>query len=475
MGRLVIEPIRRIEGHARVTVQLGADGQVEDARVQVTELRGFERILVGRPVGELPALTARICGICPVSHALAAALAGDRLLSAPPPPAAQRLRLLLQLSQLVSSHATSFFYLSGPDLALGPGGGPERRSILGLAAERPGLAGDGVALRRFGQEAVAAIAGKRIHAPYAVPGGVTHPLPPAARDTVAAGLPVALQAAERTLAWWCQEEPAHALEAQGGELDGLFLALQGEDGALSLGEGRLRLLSATGAPILDGADPATYASLLGEAQEPDSYLRFPFYRPLGYPAGLYRVGPLARLNAAARCGTPRADRALAAFRALSKGAVRSTFHAHRARLVEMVYALERMEELLGDPLLLDPEVRSPQGAPGGEAVGACEAPRGTLFHHYRADEHGLVTWANLVVATGQNGLAMNQAVRQVAGRWLGGGRITEPLLQRVEAALRAFDPCLSCATHALGAPAVRLRLVGPDGQQLDQVPRDGGD
>jgi len=474
MARLVIEPVRRIEGHARVSVQLGDDGQVLDARVQVTELRGFERIVVGRPVGELPALTARICGICPVSHALAAALAGDQLLGAPPPPAARKLRLLLQLGQLVSSHATSFFYLSGPDLALGPGMGPERGSILGLAAERPALAADGVALRRFGQEAVAAVAGQRIHAPYAVPGGVARPLAPAVRDAVAAALPAALQAAERVLAWWCEEEPAHAALARATELPGLFLALTGEGGRLSLGEGRLRLLSASGAPLLDGADPSGYAALLGEAQEPDSYPRFPFYRPLGYPAGLYRVGPLARLNAASRCGTPRADRALSAFRVLSAGPVRSTFHAHRARLVELLHALERMEELLQDPLLLDAEVRSPQGARGGEAVGACEAPRGTLFHHYRADAQGLVTWANLVVATGQNTLAMNQAVRQVAERWLSGGRITEALLARVEAAIRAFDPCLSCATHALSGPAVRLRLLGPGGELLDEVPRGEG-
>jgi NAD-reducing hydrogenase large subunit len=471
MGRVVtIDPVTRIEGRARVTIELDDAGRVVDARVHVLELRGFEAFCVGRPLREMPALTARICGICPASHALAAAKAGDEILGAAPPPAARRLRALVQVAQVVQSHALAFFHLSAPDLVLGHDADPARRSILGLAEVAPALARDGVRLRRFGQEVIERVAGRRVHASFAVPGGVARPLDPAARDAIAADLPAALAAAERALEWWQGAEPDHAEEAAScGSFDTLFLALVGPDGELAVDGGRLRLVSASGEVLADGVEPSGYADLISEDAEPWTYLRLARHRPSDREAGTYRVGPLARLNVVSRCGTPRAERALAAFRALSPGPVRSTFHAHRARLVEILWGLERIGELIGHPGILDPEVLAPPGEPRAEGVGACEAPRGTLFHHYRVDRDGLVTWANLVVATGQNGLAMNRAVRQIAGRWLSGARITPSLLNRVEAGIRAFDPCLSCSTHAFGGRVVALRLVGPAGRVLDEV------
>ena len=471
---VVIDPVTRIEGRARVTIRLADDGSVEDARVQVTDLRGFEALCVGRPLSEMPALTARVCGICPVSHSLAAAKAGDAILGADPPPAARRLRQLVQFAQLVQSHALSFFYLSVPDFVVGHDGDPAERSILGVARALPWLAQDGVSLRRFGQEVIAHAAGQRVHPAYAVPGGVARPLPALARERILAELPAAFAAAERALAWWSRTSSALADDAAScGNFESAFLSLVGPGGELDLCDGRLRLVSATGAVLADGVEPSRYLDLVGEAVEPWTYARQAYLREGGYPAGIYRVGPLARLNAASRCGTPRADRALDSFRQVAGTPVLSTFHAHHARLVELVWALERMEEILADARILSPEVRTPPGAGRPEAVGACEAPRGTLFHHYRVDPNGLVSWANFIVATGQNALAMNRAVRQVAERYMTGRALDSGTVNRVEACVRAFDPCLSCATHAFGARWVSVRLVASDGRVLDEAPQAG--
>jgi NAD-reducing hydrogenase large subunit len=465
---VVIDPVSRIEGRARVTIELDDGGAVTSARVQVTGLRGFESICVGRPLGEMPALTARICGICPVSHLLAAARAGDVILGAPPPPAARGIRELVQLAQVVQSHALSFFYLSAPDLVLGHDAPPDRKSILGLAEAAPALARDGVALRAFGQGVIEKVTGQRIHGAFAVAGGVTRPLGPDVRQAIRAGLPAALDAAERSLHGWEAEEPRHAEEtATCGNFPSAFLAIVLPGGRLTFGEGCLRLVSASGAILEDGLDPAHYDDLVCEQVSGASYLKAPFWRSLGPVEGTYRVGPLARLNAVDACGTPRADQALDRFRALATGPVLSTFHAHRARLVEIVYALERMDELLRDPVLLDPAVLTPPGSRVAGGVGACEAPRGTLFHRYAVDGDGLVTRADLLVASAQNATSMDRAVFQAASHWLEGARITPALTSRVEAAIRAFDPCLSCATHAHGEPWVEIRIVGPGGRVLD--------
>jgi NAD-reducing hydrogenase large subunit len=468
-SRLIIDPVTRIEGRARVTIELTDAGTVASAHVQVMQLRGFESICVGRPLGEMPALTARICGICPVSHFLAASRAGDVILGASPPLAARRLRELLQLAQIVQSHALSFFYLSAPDFVLGHEAAPERRSILGLLEAAPDLARDGVALRAFGQGVIEKVTGQRIHGAFTVPGGVARPLAPETRRAILSELPGALDAAERAIAWWEAEEPRHAEEAEScGNFATAFLALVGSDGLLSFDGGRLRLVSADGQVVEEGNDPSRYGAFIEERADGASYLKPAHWRSLGLPAGAYRVGPLARLNAVSGCGTPRADRALERLRGTAGATLLSTFRAHRARLVEILYALERMDELLDDPALLDRDVLSPPGERLREGVGVCEAPRGTLFHRYRVDDDGLVTGVDLLIASAQNALSMDRAVHQAASRWLDGARITPPLLNRVEAAIRAFDPCLSCATHAHGESWVSLRLLGPGGEVIDE-------
>jgi NAD-reducing hydrogenase large subunit len=470
--RIVIDPVTRIEGHAKITIRLDERGEVADARLHVTELRGFESFCVGRSFREMPVLTARICGICPVSHLLAAARAGDALLAVQVPEPARLLRELLNLAQLVQSHALSFFHLSGPDLLLGFDAPPARRNLAGLAEALPELARDGVRLRKFGQEVIEAVAGRRIHPSFAVPGGVARPLAAEGRDRILAGIPEALAVARRALRAWKAREREHPDEIRSfGDLPTLFLGTVAEDGTLAYTGGRLRFVDETGALVADGIDPADWRTWIAEAVDPASYLKAPYFRPRGAAGGTYRVGPLARLNVASRLGTPLADAEHAEFRALGRGAVLSTFHAHRARLVEVIHALERMPVLLEDPLVLSPDVLAGAACNRRRGVGSVEAPRGTLFHDYEVDRDGVLVKVDLVVATGQNALAMNAAVAQIARRFVSGGRFTEGALNRIEGGVRAFDPCLSCATHAAGRLPLRVELRGPGGALLDVAER----
>jgi len=470
--RIVIDPVTRIEGHAKITLHLNDAGDVDEARFHVTEFRGFEKFCEGRPFREMPAITARICGICPVSHIMASAKAGDALLAVEIPETAVLLRRLMNLGQIIQSHALSFFHLSSPDLLLGYDSDPAKRNILGLAAVEPDVARQGIRLRQLGQQIIETLGGRRIHPSWAVAGGVDEPLTAEARDRMRASLPEGLETIRRTLDWYKRGMSDHQEEAQSfGNFPSLFLGLVTPDGGLEHYDGRLRIVDAQGHTVADQLDPARYQEYLGEAVEPWSYLKFPYYKPLGYPGGMYRVGPLARLNVASQCGTPEADRELAEFRSLGRGAVLSSFHYHYARLIEILFALERAAEILDDPLVLGEDVMANARRSRYEGVGVSEAPRGTLFHHYKVHKGGLLSWVNMLIATGQNNLAMNQAVLQIARRFVRGKQLTEGMLNRVEAGIRAFDPCLSCSTHAMGEMPMRVQLFGHDGALLDERTR----
>ncbi|MBI3967244.1 MAG: Ni/Fe hydrogenase subunit alpha [Chloroflexi bacterium] len=470
--RIVLDPVTRVEGHAKITLYLNDAGEVADARFHVTQIRGFEKLVEGRPFDEMPALMARICGICPVSHLVASAKACDALMAVVIPETAANLRRVLNLAQLVQSHALSFFHLSSPDLLLGMDGEPAQRSIFQLMETHPGLARDGIRLRQIGQQIIEWLAGKRIHPSWVVPGGVATPLDAERRDRMLALLPEAIEIVNRTLTWYRESLVRFEAEIRTfASFPSLFLGLVGPDGALEHYDGTLRITDAEGRIVADELDPASYADFIGEAVEPWSYLKFPYYRPLGYPAGIYRVGPLARLNLAGRCGTPRADEAWTELTAGESRPLLSSFHYHGARLVEVLHGLERIEAILRDPDILDLRVRARAGPNRLEGVGVAEAPRGTLMHHYRIDENGLMTWVNLIIATGHNNLAMNRGILQVARHFVRGDHITEGALNRVEACIRAFDPCLSCSTHAVGQMPLRIELVGPDGAVLDQIAR----
>ena len=467
--RIVIDPVTRIEGHAKITLHLNDAGDVEEARFHVTEFRGFEKFCEGRPFREMPAITARVCGICPVSHILASAKAGDALLAVAIPETAVLLRRLMNLGQLIQSHALSFFHLSSPDLLLGYDAEPARRNILGLAAAHPDVARQGIRLRQLGQQIIETLGGRRIHPTWAVAGGVDEPLSSEARDRMRASLPEGLATIRHTLDWFKRALDSHHEEAQSfGNVPTLFLGLVTPEGGLEHYDGTVRIVDASGRIVADKLDATRYHEFIGEAVEPWSYLKFPYYKPHGYPGGIYRVGPLARLNVASHCGTPEADRELVEFRCLGRGAVLSSFHYHYARLIEILFALERAQQLLEDPRITSQEVMAYARRNRLEGVGATEAPRGTLFHHYKVKPGGLLTWVNLLIATGPNNLAMNQAILQFARRFVQGDRLTEGMLNRVEAGIRAFDPCLSCSTHAMGEMPLRVQLLASDGTLRDE-------
>jgi len=471
MKRITIEPVSRIEGHAKVTIQLNDAGQVENAELHVTQVRGFEKLTEGRPYYEMPGITARICGICPVSHLLASAKACDAIMAVRIPPAARKLRELIHYAQFVQSHALSFFYLSSPDLILGMDSNPATRNVLGIIATHPELARDGIELRKFGLQIIETLGQERVHSSWIVPGGVKSPITPAMRDKILAELPHAKQIADRTLQFFKSACDGFKDDiARFGCFPTMYCGMVNAAGDLQLYDGNLRFRGVTGDIITDQIPAADYADWISEATLRNSYLKAPYYKPQGLE-GMYRVGPLARLNAADRCATPIADNELVEFRQRYGHPAHSAFFYHYARLLEIMFALEKIEALLADPQIVDEHVRANAGVNSLEGIGMIEAPRGVLIHHYKVNPDGAITWANLIVATGHNNLAMGKSVKQVATEYVHGDKIEEGMLNRVSAVIRAYDPCLSCSTHADGTIAMQVQLLSQDGKLLDELSR----
>ena len=470
--RIIIDPVTRIEGHGKISIFLDEDGSVTDAEFHVVEFRGFEKFCEGRPVAEMAGITPRICGICPVSHLLASAKAGDAILSVAVPPAAEKLRRLMNLGQYVQSHALSFFHLSAPDFILGWDTPPAQRNVFGLAAAHPELARAGIRLRQFGQELIEVLGGKKIHPAWAVPGGVRATLSVAGRDKIRAWLPEAMATTQTALLLFKKVLKSHKRELQiFGNFQSLFMGLVAPDGSWEHHGGKLRFMDSSGSVIADQLDPQKYYEYLGEASSNASYLKSPYYKPLGYPDGMYRVGPLARLNVCDRMGTPQADLELENFKSMGRGAVTSSFLYHYARLIEILAAVELIERGLDDPDLLSDQLRADAGINNLRGVGVTEAPRGTLFHDYTVDRTGLITKVNLLVATGQNNLAMNRTVAQIARHHVRNGGIPEAMLNRIEHGIRCYDPCLSCSTHAVGQMPLQVRWIAPDGKVVKEMTR----
>jgi NAD-reducing hydrogenase large subunit len=473
--RITIAPITRIEGHAKVVIQLNDDDTVKDARFQVVDFRGFERFTQGRPFYEMPSITSRSCGICPVSHLLASAKACDAIVGVTPPATAIMLRRLIHMGQLIQSHALNFFHLSAPDLLLGMDSDPAERNIFGLIEKKPEIAIQGVKLRKFGQEIIERVAGKRIHSSdWILPGGAKWPLKKESADYLLSKLPEAMDITKKTLRMFkkhiAQMEVTEI--ANFGDCPTRYLALVTEDGGLEHYDGNIRIVDERGKIIADQLDPAKYYEYIGEAVEPWSYMKFPYYKPLGYPDGDYRVGPLARLNVASHCGTPLADDELKVFKKHGKGGcVHSAFHYHYARLIETLFCLETAKSLLDDQAILSEWVTSKAFLNTFEGVGVAEAPRGTLIHHYTVDPNGMINWVNMIIATEHNNSAYNKAVTQVARKYVKAKKLQEGMLNRVEAVIRAFDPCLSCATHAVGSMPLDVRLMDSEGKLVDRVVR----
>jgi NAD-reducing hydrogenase large subunit len=476
--RIVIEPVTRVEGHGKVTILLDEDNKVTQARMHIVEFRGFERFIQGRPFWELPVAVQRLCGICPVSHHLCAAKAVDRLVGGENlTPTAEKMRRLMHYGQMFQSHSLHFFHLCSPDLLFGFDADPKKRNVISVATEFPELGRQAIFMRKFGQEVIKATAGKKIHGTGAIPGGINKNLSIAERDTLLADM-------EQMLEWSrgaVKIAKDYTVENLGeladfGSFDSSHMSIIRDDGAMDLYDGGLRAIDKDGNTIFDHVDNQSYLDYIAEGVKDWTYMKFPFIRSIGPEHGWYRVGPLARLNTCDFIDTPEAEAARKDFKALTDGKPNNvTMAYHWARMIEVLHSAEKINELLHDDDLQGKDLVV-KGERRREAVGIIEAPRGTLFHHYKINEHDQVTMVNLIVSTTSNNEPMNRAVRRVADAYISGKpEITEGLLNRVEIAIRAYDPCLSCATHALGQMPLIVELVGADGELIDRKVRGSGE
>ncbi|MEA5115335.1 MAG: Ni/Fe hydrogenase subunit alpha [Geobacteraceae bacterium] len=475
--KIHIEPVTRIEGHGKVTIHLDDAGAVTEARLHVVEFRAFEKFCIGRPFYEMPGITNRICGICPTSHALASVKAGDAIMGVAVPETAVKLRKVMNWGQFVQSHALSFFHLSAPDLLLGFDSDPATRNVMGLIRKYPDVARKGVRLRGIGQEIIRVIADKSIHQAWAVPGGVREPLTEEKRDYIKSLLPEAFETTDLALNLLKSNLDKFKEDVKIYDFPSMFAGLVTSDGGLELHDGLFRFVDTDRRIIESGIRNDKYRDYIDEASEYWSYLKFPYFKARGpynfkESAGMYRVGPLARLNICDYAGTPKTDRELENFRRLgSGGAVTSSFHYHYARLIEILFSLEKIEETLNDPEITDDWVRAEAGVNRLHGVGMTEAPRGTLIHDYKVDRNGLITDVNLVVSTGHNNMAMNRTITNIAKKYVKGENVSEGMLNRVEHGIRVYDPCLSCSTHAVGKMPLLIQVVSPDGSILKELRR----
>jgi NAD-reducing hydrogenase large subunit len=474
LRRVVIEPVSRVEGHGKVSILLDSDDHVQQVRLHIVEFRGFERFIQGRPYWEIPVMVQRLCGICPVSHHLAAAKALDQVVGAKRlTPTAEKVRRLMHYGQILQSHALHFFHLSSPDLLFGFDSDVAKRNIVGVAAEYPDIAKQGVLLRKFGQEVIRVTAGKRVHGTGAIPGGVNRAVTRAERDEL-------VKDAYQMVAWSrAAVQLAKRLHLANVGLYNSFgafrsnlMSLVAADGAMDLYHGVLRARDESGDIIFDGVDYSRYWEVLTEEVKPWSYMKFPFIRSLGSEQGWYKVGPLARVQNCDQIPTPLADAERRDFVDFGGGQpIHATLAYHWARMIEMLFAAESIKDLLHDDDILGDDLVV-TGEREERGVGVIEAPRGTLIHHYRVNEDDQVIRANLIVSTTHNNQAMNESIRHVAKRYLDGRKLTEGLLNHIEVAIRAFDPCLSCATHALGKMPLQIELIDAEGTCIDTLVKD---
>ena len=471
--KIIIEPVTRVEGHGKVTILLDEAGQVEQARLHIVEFRGFERFIQGRPYWEIPVLVQRLCGICPVSHHLAAAKAMDGIVGVDQlTPTAEKMRRLMHYGQMFQSHALHFFHLCSPDLLFGFDADVATRNVVGVIREFPDLAVQGVMMRKYGQEIIKATAGKKIHGTGAIPGGINKNLSIEERDGFLKDIDQMVEWSQAALKIAKDYTFEHFDElADFGSFESSHLSLIRKDGAMDLYHGDLRAINAEGDTIFDHVDYQGYFKYIAEEVRPWSYMKFPFIKTIGPENGWYRVGPLARVNTCDFIDSPLAEAARKEFMAVTDGKPNNiTMAYHWARMIETLHSAEKIRDLLNDPDLQGTDLVV-KGERREESVGLIEAPRGTLFHHYKVDENDQVTMANLIVSTTSNNTPMNLAVEGVAKKYLSGTEITEGLLNRVEVAIRAYDPCLSCATHALGKMPLEIELHDASGEILDRKTR----
>lgn len=477
--KITIEPVTRVEGHGKVTIHLDDNNNVVQSRLHIVEFRGFERFAQGRPYWEAPVLVQRLCGICPVSHHLAAAKAMDVIVGAGTgeglTPTGEKMRRLMHYGQMFQSHALHFFHLVSPDLLFGIDADPAIRNVIGVAKEHKDLAVMGVMMRKYGQEIIRATAGKKIHGTGAIPGGINKNLSDEEKDFFLNGddpmnIDKMIEWSEASLDFFKDYHSKHKdLIDNYATFPSNHLSLVRKDGALDLYHGVLRAVDAEGKKILHDVDYQDYLKYIGEEVRNWSYMKFPYMLEYGKQEGWYRVGPLARLNTAEFIPTPKAQKAFEEFKAYTNGKPNNmTMHYHWARLIETLHSAEMIKELLNDPDIQGDDLVT-RGTKQDEGVGLIEAPRGTLFHHYKINERDEITMANLIVSTTNNNEPMNLAVNHIAKDWMNGqSEITEGMMNAVEVAIRAYDPCLSCATHALGQMPLEIALYDKNNNLIDK-------
>lgn len=476
--KITIDPVTRVEGHGRVTIHLDEYGQVKDSFFHIVEFRGFERFIQGHPYWEAPVLVQRLCGICPVSHHLAAAKAIDQLVGIDPKDlsaTATKLRRLMHYGQVFQSHALHFFYLASPDLLFGVDAPLEKRNVIAVALENRELAIKGITMRKFGQEIIKAVAGKKIHGILAVPGGVHNNLTEEERDYFLDGKEI--ENIDTMIEWSLAmvdfikgyHEKNRKFLDEFARFPSGHLGMVNEWGAMDLYDGQLRAIDCEGDITLDDVSTDLYQDYFSEAVAQWSYMKFPYLKQVGRENGWNRVGPLARINVCDSITTPLAEKARKEFIAFTGQKVNnSTMYSHWARLIEVLHCAEVIRDLLHDPGLMGNDLVR-KGTPRLKGIGIIEAPRGTLTHHYEVDEKGMITRCNLIVSTTHNNDAMNTAVKWVANNVISRkGTITDGMLNQVEVAIRAYDPCLSCATQAMGKMPLKAELYNYKGELIDE-------
>lgn len=471
--KILISPVTRIEGHAKISLEIDEKGNISDAQFHVNEFRGFEKFCEGRMYTEMPTITPRICGICPTSHTLASVKACEMIQGTQPTYTANLLRRLMHIGQNLSSHALSFFHLSAPDFLLGYDSDPATRNILGIAEKFPDIALRGIRLRKFGQELSERITGKKIHIMGIVPGGMAYPLTEDNRKALLEWIPEATQTVQIgiDIIKRFMEENADMVNTFATSPT-LYLGTVGPNGEHELYDGKLRFMDAEGNIIRDQLSPSAYLDFIAERSVGWSYLKYPYYKPFGFDKGFYRVGPLARLNVATKMRTPLAQKEFELFKKMSGNKpVHGAFYYHYTRLIEALSDVEDAERILNDPQVTSLNIQHHGRWNYEEGIGSSEAPRGTLFHHYKTDETGKLKMVNLLIATGQNNPSMNRSVLEVARQYVKGDDIKEGMLNRVESTIRCYDPCLSCSTHAIGQMPMIIEIKDKQGNVVKRLER----
>lgn len=452
MKEITINPVTRIEGHARVKINLDDSGNVNSAHFEVVELRGFEKFMIGAAVEEAPRITPRICGICPTSHHLASARACDGIFGAEPPATAKMLRELLMMGQFIHSHSLHFFMLAAPDFLIGHDAPAAERSVLGLVKKAPDIAKKAIEVRKFGQRLTEAIGGKPIHPSTCIPGGISHTLTDEKRRELLEMGRKSLDIAKE--GWNTAKTILDQTDLSFGAVETAFMGMS-QNGKFSTCEGAVSIVGKDGSPMTEFTGTG-YLDHIEEYSEEWSYLKFSRLKN----GEFYRVGPLARLNIVKEMGTPEADAALDDYRSAFGNFTQTTLAYNTARYIEFLSCCEKAVEILSDSSVSGEDVRTEVfGVAKSRGVGIVEAPRGTLIHDYTVDENGFMTNCNLIVATCQNNYGMDRGVEDVARKVVVNGSLTEGAANRIEMVIRAYDPCISCATHAIGQMPIDIELV----------------